>query len=342
MGLEKCVGTKGPTCNQRWRDICWDLCWWASFKRFPIDRMTMWNGSIVSFWTLEVDPFSSCQMMFPICPEFALPKWYPDLSQSYFMVDSARFRLFPPCISYCVQWMKGHGGRRCPKTCKYQHGKMPRGSVAISMGHLGGFAIEDGSKKVANMVLRHLALDAESFTVLCWFFAFIQNDAWGETPVLWRLHFHRYLSEYGPYSPPVNESPINSAHFLSYGSFTWYVEYWTASILVAISKYFEHISARNGEQGELTLDLEEQRCFVLDGESGATIRELARWVGNYSKCFGKNLIFHKQPKSLINFDYFGKVAGCWWGKYITLRWRWSQFDIFQDFFWKSPAEASIL
>jgi len=95
----------------------------------------------------------------------------------------SKFRLFPPCISYCVQWMKGHGGRRCPKTCKYQHGKMPRGSVAISMGHLGGFAIEDGSKKVANMVLR-----------------------------------------------------------------------------------------------ELTLDLEEQRCFVLDGESGATIRELARPV----------------------------------------------------------------
>ena len=29
---------------------------------------------------------------------------------------------------------------------------------------------------------------------------------------------------------------------------------------------------------ELTLDLEEQRCFVLDGESGATIRELARPV----------------------------------------------------------------
>lgn len=103
-----------------------------------------------------------------------------------------------------------------------------------------------------------------------------------------------------------------------------------------------YISTRNGEQGELTLDLEEQRCFVLDGESGATIRELARWVGNYSKCIGKNLIFHKQPKSL-NFDYFGKVAGCWWGKCITLRWRWIQFKhIFRDVFWKSPAEASIL
>ena len=75
--------------------------------------------------------------------------------------------MFPPCISYCVQWMKGHGGKRCEKRCKYQHSRLPRGSIAISMGHLGGFAIEDGSKKVSNMVLRHLALDAESFTVLC-------------------------------------------------------------------------------------------------------------------------------------------------------------------------------
>ena len=43
---------------------------------------------------------------------------------------------------------------------------MPRGSIASSMGHLGGFAIEDGCKKVSNMVLRHLALDAELLIVV--------------------------------------------------------------------------------------------------------------------------------------------------------------------------------
>lgn len=74
-----------------------------------------------SKWTLFLLP--------NVCPEFAPPKWYPDLSQSYFMVDSARLRLFPPCISYCLQWMKGHGGRRCEKRCKYQHSRLPRGPL---------------------------------------------------------------------------------------------------------------------------------------------------------------------------------------------------------------------
>ena len=46
---------------------------------------------------------------------------------------------------------------------------MPRGSIASSMGHLGGFAIEDGCKKVSNMVLRHLALDAELLIVVLLF-----------------------------------------------------------------------------------------------------------------------------------------------------------------------------
>lgn len=86
--LEKCVGTKGPICDaETFYEKLWFpwLCWWASFERFPIDRMTMWNGSIVSFWkwtffsstylaTLEIfghdsqvldarsGPFFCCQM----------------------------------------------------------------------------------------------------------------------------------------------------------------------------------------------------------------------------------------------------------------------------------------
>ena len=73
----------------------------------------------------------------------------------------SKLRLFPPCISYWCQWMTGQ--RRCGKTCKYLHSKLPEGSVAKSLAiqSLGKFAIEDSSKQVSNWVLHDVASDLE-------------------------------------------------------------------------------------------------------------------------------------------------------------------------------------
>ena len=199
------------------------------------------------YWTLEVDPFSAAKWCFQsvqsLHPQNGTLIWAKAISWLT-QPGSGCFRHASPTA---CSGMKGHGGRRCEKRCKYQHSRLPRGSVATSMGHLGGFAIEDGSKKVSNMVLRHLALDAESFTVLCWFLAFIKTTPEGSSQFcggfIFTATFRNIVQEAVVffYSPPVNESPINSAHFLSYGSFASYMKYWTPSILFAISKYFEHI-----------------------------------------------------------------------------------------------------
>ena len=87
----------------------------------------------------------------------------PELSAIQACVQSlpSKVRLFPPCISYCYQWMMGK--RRCGKTCKYLHRKLPGGSVAKSIAtqSLGQFAIEDSSKQVSNWVLHDVASDLE-------------------------------------------------------------------------------------------------------------------------------------------------------------------------------------
>lgn len=69
-------------------------------------------------------------------------------------------RLFPPCVSYCYQWML-QTGRRCSLKCKYLHAKLPRGSAAksIAIESLGQFSIDDGFKKVSNFILRDLTKD---------------------------------------------------------------------------------------------------------------------------------------------------------------------------------------
>eukprot|EP00435_Cladocopium_sp_Y103_P050835 s1596_g15.t1 len=71
-------------------------------------------------------------------------------------------RLFPPCVSYCYQWMM-RTGRRCGPKCKYLHKKLPRGSAAKSIAteSLGQFSIDDGFKKVSNFILRDLTKDLE-------------------------------------------------------------------------------------------------------------------------------------------------------------------------------------
>lgn len=107
--LEKCVGTKGPTCDQRWRDICWDPLWGAlvsmtllmgfiwEIPHWQDDNVEWFNSFVLEMnlflstylATLEIfghdsqvldarsGPFFCCQMMFPICPEFAPPKMVP-------------------------------------------------------------------------------------------------------------------------------------------------------------------------------------------------------------------------------------------------------------------------
>ena len=73
-----------------------------------------------------------------------------------------RLRLFPPCVSYCYQWML-QTGRRCGLKCKYLHAKLPSGSASKSIAteSLGQFSIDDGFKKVSNSILR--SLDSHTF-----------------------------------------------------------------------------------------------------------------------------------------------------------------------------------
>ena len=72
----------------------------------------------------------------------------------------SELRLFPPCTSYCYTWMMG---KRCRKTCKYLHRKVPEGSIGKSMAisSLGQFAIQDTSKQVSNDLLYDVAADLE-------------------------------------------------------------------------------------------------------------------------------------------------------------------------------------
>ncbi|CAL1166045.1 unnamed protein product [Cladocopium goreaui] len=86
----------------------------------------------------------------------------PDLwaVQSHIKELPDTLRLFPPCVSYCYQWML-RTGRRCGLKCKYLHAKLPRGSAAKSIAteSLGQFSIDDGFKKVSNFILRDLTKD---------------------------------------------------------------------------------------------------------------------------------------------------------------------------------------
>ncbi|CAE7744031.1 unnamed protein product [Symbiodinium necroappetens] len=88
----------------------------------------------------------------------------PDLGviQSCIQSLPSELRLFPRCISYCYFWMMD-GRRRCGKSCKYLHSKLPQGSIAKCMvaRSLGHFAIEDASKQVSNWVLCDVSSDLE-------------------------------------------------------------------------------------------------------------------------------------------------------------------------------------